>query len=190
MRLLYRVGGGVLAVAILVAGIWSVRGARARQANEDLSRALGDFRAGRYAQAATQLAEVANRWQSTVPGRMATLYAADADLMTSNFDSAVALLQDTLDAREWPPYLRQQALVNLAFALEGKGEKQPAATRYGEAAAVEGPYTSLALLGEARCREGLGEHDAAKKAYERFAREFPQAAESEVVSAKIKELET
>ena len=189
-RLLSRVGGAVVAVAVIVAGIWSVRGARSRQANEDLSRALGEFRAGHYAQAATQLADVANRWQSTSPGRVAMLYAANADLMVSNFDSAAALLQDTVDARQWPPYLRQQALVNLAFALEGKGDRQTAAARYAEAVEVGGPYTPLAILGEARSREELGDTESAQKLYERFAREFPQAPENELVSAKIKPPQT
>ena len=187
-RLLARGGAGVVAVVVIAAGIWSVRGARARQANEDLSRALSEFRAGHYAQAATQLADVANRWQSTAPGRVATLYAANADILANNFDTAAALLQDTSDAQRWPPYLQQQALVSLAFALEGKGDRQTAEARYGEAVTLGGPYTALAILGQARCREGLGDSAGARKLYECFAREFPQAPENDLVSAKLANL--
>jgi tetratricopeptide (TPR) repeat protein len=187
VRLLSRVGVVVALVGVVIAGFVSVRGARDRQANEDLSLALGAFRAGNYSAAATQLADVASRWHSTPSGRIATLYAASADLKANNFDSAALLLQDALDARQWPIYLQQQALVSLAFALERKGDTAKAAARYAEAAALQGPYTADAILGEARCREALGEGDAARKLYQRFVREFPQAAGIDVISAKTEQ---
>jgi tetratricopeptide (TPR) repeat protein len=184
VHLLSRVAAVVAVLGIVIAGFVSVRGARTRQANEDLSRALSDFRAGNYSAAATQLADVASRWQSTAPGRIAKLYAASADLKANNFESAALLLQDTLDARQWPTYLQQQALVSLAFALERKGDTATAASRYSEAAALQGPYTAVAILGEAHCREALGEGDAARKLYQRFVREFPQAAGIDMIDAK------
>ena len=187
-RLLARVGGGVALVVLAVGGFFSVRAARLRQANEDLDRALGTFRAGNYSQAATQLSDVANRWGATTPGRVATLYAASADIQSNNFETAALLLQDVLDARQWPSYLQQQALVNLAYALERKGDAAAAATRYDEATGVSGPYTPFALLGAARCREQLGDRDNARKAYERLVHEFPQAPEVDVVNAKLAEL--
>ncbi len=184
VRLLSRAGVAVAVVALIGLGFVSVRGARARQANEDLSRALGEFRAGNYSQAATQLADVANRWESTPSGRLAKLYAASADLKANNVESAALLLHDVLDVRQWPPYLQQQALVSLAFALERKGDNATAATRYSEAAGLEGPYTAIAVLGEARCREALGEGEAARKLYQRVVRDFPQAAGMDVISSK------
>ncbi len=187
VRLLSRIGAVVAVVGVVIAGFLSVRGARTRQANDELSRALGDFRAGNYGTAATQLADVASRWQSTAPGRIAKLYAASADLKANNFESAALLLQDTLDARQWPTYLQQQALVSLAFALERKGDTATAASRYNEAAALQGPYTAVAILGEARCREVLGEGDAARHLYQRFVREFPQAADIDAIGAKAEQ---
>ena len=80
------------------------------------------------------------------------------------------------------------ALLSLGFALEHKGDLPAAADRYAEAGGMEGPYTALALLGEARCREHAGEKDKARALYERFTREFPQAPEADVVEAKIGQL--
>jgi len=185
-RVLWQAGGAVLAVVLVIGGFYSVRGARARQANDDLSQALGEFRAGHYGPAATQLGQVASRWQSTPAGNVATLYAANADLKANDFESATVLLQGALPAADtWPPYLRQQALLALAYALERKGDLPGAVARYSEAGALEGAYTSTAVLGEARCREQAGEKDAARKLYERFVREFPQASEIEVANSKL-----
>jgi tetratricopeptide (TPR) repeat protein len=186
-RLLSWSAAGVGAMVLLVMGFVSIRTARVRQANQDLSHALADFQDGRYAQAATQLADVATRWQSTSAGRIAALYAANADLNADNFDKATVLLQDVLSGHEWPPYLRQQALADLGYAFERKGDAAGAAERYAEAVALEGPYTAQALLGEARCREQMGEKDKARELYEQLHRDFPQVAEGEV-AAKLGQL--
>ena len=180
--------GGAAALALVVTGYLSLRSARVRQANDDLGRAIAEFHAGHYSQAAAQFNDVASRWQSTSVGRIADLYAADAQLKANNFDAAATALQAVLGSRDWPPYLEQAALLDLAFALEQKGDAQTAAARYAEASAIEGPYTPMALLGEARCRAQAGEKDKARELYERFAREFPQAPEIDVVGAKIAQL--
>jgi outer membrane protein assembly factor BamD (BamD/ComL family) len=184
-------GAGVVVLVVLVAaGIVSARSARIRQANEELTQALGQFRAGHYGEAATQLTELAERWQSTPAGRIAGLYAATANLKADKFEQASALLQEALNAPDWPPYLRQAALVDLGLALERKGDAAAAAARYGEATSVEGPYTATAILAEARCRTQVGEKDKARALYERFTREFPQSPELELVGARIEALKT
>jgi tetratricopeptide (TPR) repeat protein len=175
----------VAAVVLLAMGLASIRDARRRQSNEDLSHALTDFHDGRYEQAASQLAEVASRWQSTSAGRIAGLYAANADLDANNFESATVLLQDALSEHDWPSYLRQQTLVDLGYALEHKGDAAGAAGRYAEAAALEGPYTAQALRGEARCREQIGEKDKARELYQRLQRDFPEAAEAEGAVSRV-----
>jgi len=184
-RLVMQVGGAMAAVALVVVGLLSVRGARARQANDDLTQALVALRAGHNSEAATQLMDVANRWQSTNPGRIARLYAAQADLKAGNFDAAATALQDLVSNAEVPSYLRQDALVTLGYALDHKADLAGAAARYGEAASLEGPYTGMAILGEASCRERLGQKDEARKLYERYAREFPDNGDTESVSGKI-----
>ena len=91
-------------------------------------------------------------------------------------------------ARDWPTYLQQEALLDLGYALEQKGDAKTAAERYNQAITVEGPYTGIALFAEARMREKLGDKDAARKLYERFVREFPQAPENAVASARAEAL--
>jgi predicted negative regulator of RcsB-dependent stress response len=177
---------GGFAVAILaIAGFFSLRTARVRQANEDLAQALGRFESGHYADAANQLASVAERWQSTPIGRIAALYAAQAEVNANNVDAASTRLREVVAGAEPASYLHQEALADLAFVLESKGDLAAAADQYAQAAAVEGPYTATALLGEARCREQAGEKDKARTLYERFAQEFAQAPEIEVVQEKI-----
>jgi tetratricopeptide (TPR) repeat protein len=189
-RLVGQVGGAIAAGVLLIVGVLSVRSARVRQANEDLTLALAGLRAGHNSEAATQLMDVANRWQATAPGRIARLFAADANLKTDNFDGAAAALQDLLNVPDWPPYLAQDVLVTLGFVLDRKADLAGAAARYNEAGSLEGPYTAMAILGEASCRERLGQKDEARKLYERFVREFPEAPDTEVVNGKVAALKS
>lgn len=177
--------GGVAALAVLVMGFVAIRAARVRQANQDLGHALADFRDDHYAQAASELAEVASRWQSTAAGRIAGLYAANADLNADNLESATVLLNDLVSTHGWPSYLQQQALMDLGYALEHKGDSAGAAGHYGEAGSVDGPYTAAALLGEARCRERAGESDKAREIYQRLVRDFAGGPEAEVAAGKL-----
>jgi predicted negative regulator of RcsB-dependent stress response len=184
LRVVSYAGGAVVALGLVIGGSLSLHAARIRQANDDLAQALSAFQAGHYSQAATQLSDVASRWHATAAGRLARLYAANADLQADNLESARVLLEEVLRNHDWPPYLRQQALLDLGFALEAKGDHAAAAARYAEAAAVDGPYTSLALLGEARCREVAGEKAKARELYARYAREFPQGPDAALAEAK------
>ena len=185
MQTLSWAGAGFAVLLVAVAGFFSLRAARVRQANEDLAQALMAFQTARYAEAAGQLAGVAERWQATPVGRIAALYAAEAEAKANNLDAASNRLRDVLASGEPTPYLKQQALVDLGSILEHKGDFTGAAEQFAQAAAAEGPYTANAILGEARCRELAGEKDKARSLYERFAQEFSQAPEIEVVQAKI-----
>jgi predicted negative regulator of RcsB-dependent stress response len=180
--------GGFAIVVLLIAGFFSLRTARVRQANDDLNQALVAFHGGRYSEAATQLAGVADRWQSTPVGHIAALYAAHADVRAINLNAARMRLEAAVTTSEPAPYLQQQALADLAFAKERAGDAAGASDLYAQAVALEGPYTALALLGEARCREQAGEKDKARTLYERFVREFSQAPEVEIVQPRIEAL--
>lgn len=189
-RRLYQALGVLAVVLVAIGAVYSLRGARARQANDDLGGALALLRAGKYGDAAAQLTEVANRWQSTGPGEVARLYAASASVKAGNYDGAATLAQAIVQGGGLAPYLRQQGLVTLAFALEQKGDTAGAATRYDEAAGVEGPFTPEAILGAARCRERLGETAAARDLYQRYVREFPTASDVSRATAKAEALST
>ncbi len=186
-----RVGviAGVLAAVILVlVGLRSMRSAQLRQANDELGQALAVYRANRFGDAVAQFTEVATRWHATPVGSMARIYLGLAEAQNSNLDGAIAALQEVLEQPELPSYLRQQAVQDVAIALERKGDAKAAAQQYATAAAMDGPYRAGALLAEARLREQLGEPAQARALYERFVAEFPDAAEHEFASAKIETL--
>ena len=179
---------GVVSVALLATGFVSLRSARLRQANDELGRALGEFRSGKYADAATQLGDVASRWQSTAPGRIAALYAANAELKAHNVDAAISGFQALAGSSNWPSYLQQEVLIGLASASQQKGDTAAAASTFQQAAGLDGPYRATAIFGEARCREQLGEKDKARELYQRFQLDFPDAPEGELVTARLQQL--
>jgi outer membrane protein assembly factor BamD (BamD/ComL family) len=184
LRLVAQVGGGIALVLVAVAAFMTMRSARTRQANEDLANALAEYRGGRYAQAATQLGEVAGRWAATVPGEVARIYAAQADLRANNVATATTAFQEAQAYKDLPVYLQQQVLLGQGYALERSSNPKDAADRFRDAAALEGPYISVALLAEAQLREQLGDKAAADKVYDRLLSEFSQLPEIDLIKAK------
>ena len=180
-------GAGTLLVVLLaVGGVYSYREANLRQANADLAAALTTMQEERWVEAARQMEEVAERWGGGV-GDTARLYAAQAQLKTGNLDGAAATLEAAL-ASSLPGYLRQQALFNLGFVAEQKGDAKAAAERYAEASAAGGPFTGPALLAEARLRLDLGDAESAKGLYRRYLEEFPEAADRTTIEARLGEI--
>jgi tetratricopeptide (TPR) repeat protein len=172
------IGIGVGAVAILLAiGIATAyHGARVRDANADLSRALTKLEANDF-QAATDRPDRGLRplgRDRDCPA--ATLLAANAAVDAGNPDAAIAEL-GKLQAQSGslPWYLQQQTLVAWGVALEAKHEWLDAAEKYKQAAALTGPYTGAAVLGEARTRELGGETDRARELYRQAYEQFPRS---------------
>jgi hypothetical protein len=180
-----QIGIAILVVAIGIAGVFSWRAARTRQANDDLGRALTEYRAARYAQAATQFMEVAERWGSTPAGHLARIYAAQADLRADNVGNAVTVLQEARKGNGLPAYLQQEIVLTLGYASERSSDPAGAAARYQEAASMEGPYTATAIYAEARVRQQLGDNDAARKLQERLVTEFSTAPDAELVRGML-----
>jgi len=178
-------GGAAVLLLVLIGGMGALNVARTRQANEELASALGPFSAEKYADAATQLRAVADSWSSTDVGKIARLYAADAQIAAGSPAQAVPDLEKALKNPPPADYLTQQAALNLGVALESKEDLAGAADNYAKAAAIKGPYRSLALLRQGRVAEKLGDNKRAEEAYEAFVRDFPKAPEVEVVEARL-----
>jgi tetratricopeptide (TPR) repeat protein len=173
----------VLLVALVLGS--GFRAARAREANEDLGRALSALRDDDTASAATRLKEVAERWSGSVQGQIAAGIRPSTELRAGSGDTVATDAQNALQSTpDLPAYLHQQLRLAWAFALEKKGQWKEAAEKYAEAAAGSGPYRGLAVLGEARARAQLGENDRARELYRTYVEEFPDVPDRELIEAK------
>jgi outer membrane protein assembly factor BamD (BamD/ComL family) len=179
------VGGGLVALLLAIAIIGAFRSARQRDANEDLGRAMATLRAENLAGAAGELSEVSRRWNGTMPAHLASMLAASTELRLGNVDKAIASLQELDASKDLPPYLRQQLLLVWGYALAQKKSWPEALAKYESAEALGGPYTSQAVLGQARTKEASGDAEAAKSLYRKFYDQFPEAPGRDVVESKI-----
>jgi hypothetical protein len=181
-------GAGLVLVLVLVGGYTALGSARQRQANDDLARALGAFRAEKYPEAAKQLETVADAWDSTGAGKLARLYLADAQLAAGQSEPAAVELEKVLADPLAAEYLNQQARLNLGVARERKQDLVGAAEQYAKAAEMKGPYRALALLRAARVRDKLADQKGAVELYETFVREYPGAPDVALVEARLQAL--
>lgn len=179
------VGGGLVAVLAAIAIVGAFRTARQRDANEDLGRAMATLRMQNLAGAAGELGEVSRRWSGTMPARLASMLAASAELRLGNVDKAIASIQEIDDSTDLPPYLRQQLLLIWGYALAQKKTWPEAIAKYEAAEALGGPYTSQAVLGQARTKEAAGDAEAAKTLYRKYYDQFPEAPGRDIIESKI-----
>jgi hypothetical protein len=179
------VGGLVLLGAIL--GINNAfRSARDRDANADLAMAMASLRGADLSSAASSLTDIAKRWASTPVADLAALLAANTDIRLGENDSAITRLSEVSQASgNLPSYLKQQMLLAWGAASEEKTDWATAAAKYQAAADLNGPYTTLAILGEARAQEQLGAKDRAAELYRKLYDQFPEFPDRDLVRSKI-----
>jgi tetratricopeptide (TPR) repeat protein len=180
-------GGAALIAVLAVAGIATAyRGARERDANADLARAMEKLATDDYPAAATELIEVSTRWEGTGVAPVAGMLGANAAIRAGEADKAITeLTRLQSQSGEWAPYLSQQLFVAWGAALEAKQQWLEAAAKYNRAAAISGPYTAEATLGEARTRELGGETDRARDLYRQVYEQFPDLPDRDLVGAKL-----
>lgn len=181
----YMAAAAAVGVLLLIGGLGAVRASRARQVNQEIAQGLSQLHGDKYAAAATELSGVGERWNGTTPGTIASLFATQANLLAKNQDGALAAAQKVADEGASPDYLEQQALVLLAGVEEGKGDFARAAESYGKARGADGPYTAIALLGEARMRERQGDSAKAIELYQSFVDEYPESKDQAYASARL-----
>ncbi len=179
-------GAGVVAILVALGVATAYRGARARDANADLSRALTKLGANDFAAAARELIGLSVRWEGTEVAPVAALLGANAAIRSGDADKAIAeLARLETHAATMPPYLQQQLLLAWGAALEAKQQWLDAAAKYKGAAALSGPYTSDAILGEARTRELGGETERARELYRQAYEQFPDLPDRDLIAAKL-----
>ena len=180
---------GAIAAAVLIAALGistAYRAAQRRDANADLARALNKMVGSDFAGATTDLTNVSERWAGTKVAPIATLMAANAALRAGETDKALSSLGAAQAAgTSLPPYLQQQILLAWGAALEAKQQWADAAAKYKEAAAIAGPYTGDAVVGEARATEQSGDAEKARTLYRQAYEQFPDLPGRELIATKI-----
>lgn len=176
-----------IAAAVLVAALGittAYRSAQRRDANADLARALAKVSSGDFVGATADLTAVAERWEGTAVGPLAGVMAANTALRAGDPDKAIATLGG-LETASLPTFLQQQVLLAWGAALEAKQQWADAAAKYKDAAAIAGPYTGDAVVGEARAEEQAGDADKARALYRQAYEQFPDLPGRELLASKI-----
>ncbi|HSP96665.1 MAG TPA: hypothetical protein VL049_05410 [Candidatus Dormibacteraeota bacterium] len=180
---------GAVGAAVLVAALGittAYRGAQRRDANADLARALNKASSNDFAGASTDLTTVSERWAGTKVAPLAALMAANTALRAGEPDKALAAVGGLQSSSaSLPPYLQQQVLLAWGAALEAKQQWADAAEKYKDAAAIAGPYTGDAIVGEARARERAGDAEGARALYRQAYEQFPDLPGRELLATKI-----
>jgi outer membrane protein assembly factor BamD (BamD/ComL family) len=180
------VGGVAVVVLLAVVVTGAFRNARRRDANADLGRAMASLHADNLADAATELADVARRWDGTRVAELASVLAAHTELRLGKADSAIAEIEDALrNPSDLPSYFRQQLLVAWGDALLAKGDWTGATEKFEQAANMDGPYTAQAILSEARAQEQGGDSRRAQDLYRKFYEQFPEDPSRDLVESKM-----
>lgn len=176
---------GVLAVLAAAAGISLYRSAKLEQANAELAEATTVLRQGDLVDAARALREVAERWPGLLPGKLAAIAAAGAELRAGNAETAVLLYEKVLrNDGSLPDYARQEVLFGLGSAFLEVGRAKDAAQRLGEAAAIDGPYAPYALLAQAEALESLGRTEEADRIYDDLLKRFPDLPQRALIEGR------
>lgn len=177
-----RLAAGVLGAVVLGGiGLATLSEQRQRQANDDLAQGLALIRAEKWSEGAKSLTETASRWGGNV-GAIAQLYAGQAQLRGGAPDAAKAAVASVSIG---DVALDQLAKITAASAIEESGDAGKAAEAYSAARAASGPYSAVALLGEARCREAAGQADKALELYKAFRAEYPESGDASFVAEKL-----
>ena len=162
--LLAGVAGAILVVAGASFAMGRYRTAQNDAAAAQFRTAHETFVAGKFDEAGEAFAALITEHGGTAFGQLAALYRAHT-LARKNDASAAATAYSEYLATSPTGYLRQEALLGLARAKEGGGDKNAALDAYTEAGAIEGPYRTDALLSAARLHDALGQSDKAQAIY-------------------------
>jgi hypothetical protein len=178
------IGAVIVGLILLAVAFSSFRHQRWQQANANLARGMALFNENKLPEAIKAFDEMAS--QPSNPENfveIARLYSAQAQLKQGEFARAVAAFDAAQGGVDG--FLEQRAVVNHAFALEGNQQFAEAAATFHNAARAGGPYTAVAVLGEARNWDRSGDAAKAKEAYQKYVSDYPDAPEKAVAEARL-----
>jgi tetratricopeptide (TPR) repeat protein len=183
--------GAVVGVLVLVAlGMLVVSRWRASQ-NEaaalDFRMAHETFEAGKFPEAATAFAEIAEEYPRTPTGRLSRLYRAHALARKGDQAEAAVAYTEYLASAVASDYLQQEAYTNLGRANEATGDTAGALEAYSKASELDGPFKHDALLGAARMHEAAGRADEARPLYAQVLKDTEDADIRAFLLSKVPE---
>ena len=99
----------------------------------------------------------------------------------------IALMGMMYPSRRWnAAILAASVLAGLVCFAAIRGQQwADAADKYRDAAAIAGPYTGEAIVGEARAREHAGDVEKARALYRQAYEQFPDLPGRELLATKI-----
>lgn len=130
------------------------------------------------AKAARELFKTAaDKHKGTGAAAVAQLYIGHASLKLGDYDAAIAGYQAFLDRAPKSDPLRFAGYAGLAAALDAKGDRKAAIAKLEDLIALpEKIDEDAALLELGRLHIAEGNTDAARKALERIAKDFPESS--------------
>jgi predicted negative regulator of RcsB-dependent stress response len=176
----------ILAIGAVVLGVGWYSGHQADAAAVKLQAAQTLFEQKKFAEAATEFADVSATYPRTPSGRLATLYRAHALAEEPDPAAAAAAYGEYLATTPPTDYLRQQALLGMAQAQEATKDTPAATQTYQQAADIDGPFRTQAQLALARLEEAAGAPDKARALYAEIVKAPDLDAETrQAISAKL-----
>lgn len=181
-----------LALVILAAlGLWGwdlYVSRHNRLAGQEYARGLALFHNRKYLDASQTFARAAAyRWSTY--RRLGLLYQANSHIALQEFGKALPPLKELLHQARSDPFLRQVALLSLAYAHERSGQWRDAAASFAEAAKTQGPFQEEALLGKARSSLQAGDLKEALASYQQHLSAFQPSERSSETGLQIQVLE-
>ena len=185
-KLVYGLGIGLLALALAVPGYMYYHQQQSKQANKMLGQILPAYEQGNYNEALNGtgqragLLTISDEYGGTNAGNLATFYAANALYEQGKYDKALQYYQRFEKAND---FIGASAYAAEASIYESRGAYEKAASKYEQAAAqYENKLTAPRYLLEAgQAYEDAGNYSAAKEAYKKITKQYPEADEAKTV---------
>lgn len=183
-RTVVSLGIAVLAVILGGVALSSFRQTQWQQANTNLARAIALYNENKLPEAIRAFEELAGQGNAPATfAEVARIYTAQAYLRQGEYARAIAGFEAAQGGVGG--FLGQRIAVSRGYAYEGNQQFPQAASAFGEAAAMAGPYTAIAVLGEGRNAESAGDTARALAAYKKLLSEYPDAPERALAESRI-----
>lgn len=184
-RIVWIGAGSSLALLILLAAVLGILRSREQRAVEEFYGASELFKREQWSEAVRSFAAIADDLGSTTYGRLSRLYAARAAARAGETDRSIEFYRAYLASPAGGEAVEQLARLDLAAALQTKGDLQAARSEVERALDLGGPARPLARLRLASLEEATGNSARAIELYRQYLDEDPSGADAELARARL-----